>query len=75
MDGISWTEIKPNSYKTTATHPSLAPSEDVRGTDLYNPADDLDWYPRLNHNLAVCDPDGSGHQGVRIALPQRREPG
>lgn len=67
-DGVSWTEIKPNSYKTSVTHPGLASSEDVRGIDLYDPADDLDWYPRLNHNLAVWDPDGSGPQGARITL-------
>jgi hypothetical protein len=59
-DGTNWEEIKPNSYRTRATHPSLPADEDVRGANLYDPADDLDWYPRMNHAVAVCDPDGEG---------------
>lgn len=59
-DGITWEEIKPYSYKTRITHPSLPAEEDVRGTDVYDPADDRDWYPRLNHGAAVLDPDGTG---------------
>ncbi len=60
VDGISWEEIKPNSYKTRVTHPAILMNEDVRGTDLYNPADDIDWYPRLDHTVAVYDIDGAG---------------
>jgi hypothetical protein len=67
-DGINWTQIKANSYKTAATHPGLAAAEDVRGSDLYDPSDDLDWYPRLNHGLAAYDADGAGPQGEVIAL-------
>ena len=52
-DGIHWTEIKENSYKTKVTHPNLDPNDDVRGTDLYDPSDDTTWYPRLNHSVIV----------------------
>jgi hypothetical protein len=67
-DGITWEEIKPSSYRTRVTHPSLPAEEDVRGTDLYDPADDLDWYPRLNHGVAVLDPDGAGPEPEMLAL-------
>jgi len=54
-DGIVWEEIKPNSYKTRVTHPHISTIEDVRGTDLYDPSDDTDWYPRLHHRVVVLD--------------------
>ncbi len=67
-DGIVWQEIKSNSYKTRVTHPTLSSAEDVRGIDLYDPSDDLDWYPRLDHGLVVYDADGAGPQEEVIAL-------
>ena len=36
--------------------------------DLYDPSDDLDWYPRLNHGVAVYDADGDGPGSKVIAL-------
>lgn len=65
-DGINWTEIKPNSYKTRVTHPSLPPHEDVRGIDLYDPSDDLTWYPRLNHKVIVADLDGDSNESMYL---------
>jgi len=67
-DGVTWEEIKPASYKTRVTHPSLPASEDVRGADLLDPSDDLDWYPRLYHGVAVLDPDGEGLEQEVMAL-------
>jgi len=58
-DGLSWERIKDHSYRTTATHPTSA-AEDVRGADIYDPADDIDWYPRLNHTVLIYDADDDG---------------
>ena len=54
-DGVTWEEIKPDSYKTRVTHPNIPLTDDVRGEDLYNPIDDKDWYPRLHHSVAILD--------------------
>lgn len=60
LDGLTWVEEKPHSYKTLVTHPGIPPAQDVRGTDLYDPSDDLDWYPRLDHTVVVYDYDRDG---------------